>query len=157
MITCRPFLITSIVVSLPCTLQSYSISNLISNKCIDHESLYAGSCSAKKLALLALDEAPDVISVEQNPAPQAQVQPILDKRPHEQRVKSPRKARRMNHSFMHLYRHDSSLFDDQKIALNSKSLTSARTYLREYGGFTDDEINEMSKSFPPLLDLDVKR
>jgi hypothetical protein len=41
--------------------------------------------------------------------------------------------------------------------LNSKALTSARTFLKEYGGFTDDEIDEMSKQFPPLLDLDVKR
>ena len=28
----------------------------------------------------------------------------IDRRPFEQRVQSPRKARRMNHSFMHLYR-----------------------------------------------------
>jgi hypothetical protein len=82
---------------------------------------------------------------------------IIDKRPHEQRIKRPRKANRMNHSFMHLYRHDSSLFDDQKIALSSKALTSARIYLKEYGGFTDDEIDKMSLGFPPLLDLDVKR
>ena len=81
----------------------------------------------------------------------------MDKRPHEQRVKRPRKARRMNHSFMHLYRHDSSLFDDQKIAPSSKSMTCDRTYLREYGGFKDDDIDNMSKYFPPLLDLDVKR
>lgn len=81
----------------------------------------------------------------------------IDERPHEQRVKRPRKARRMNHSFMHLYRHDSSLFDDQKIAPSSKSMTCARTYLREYGGFRDDDIDKMSKYFPPLLDLDVKR
>ena len=81
----------------------------------------------------------------------------IDLRPHEQRVKRPRKARRLNHSFMHLYRHDSPLFDDQKIALTSKSLTSARTYMKEYGGFSDEDIDEMSISFPPLLDLSVKR
>jgi len=81
----------------------------------------------------------------------------VDTRPHEQRAKVPRKARRMNHSFMHLFRHDSPLFDDQKIALSSKSLTCARTYLREYAGYSDEEIDKMEENFPPLLDLDVKR
>lgn len=81
----------------------------------------------------------------------------IDKRPHEQRVNSPRKARRLNHSFMHLYRHDSPTFDDQKIAPSSKCMTSARLYLKEYAGYSDIEIDRMSQSFPPLLDLDVKR
>ena len=82
---------------------------------------------------------------------------VIDRRPHEQRVKRPRKARRLNHSIMHLYRHDSSRFDDEKIAPSSKSMTSPRIYLKEYAGFMDDEIDTMSDSFPPLLDLDVKR
>jgi ankyrin repeat protein len=36
-------------------------------------------------------------------------------------------------------------------------MTSARAYLKEYAGFDDEEIDSMSKTFPPLLDLDVKR
>lgn len=36
-------------------------------------------------------------------------------------------------------------------------MTSARNYLREYAGYSDAEINDMQKSFPPLLDLDVTR
>lgn len=80
-----------------------------------------------------------------------------DNRPHEQRVNKPRKARRLNHSFMHLYRHDSSLFDDEKIAPGSRTLSVPRVYFKEYGGFTDDEIDDMNLNFPPLLDLDVKR
>lgn len=81
----------------------------------------------------------------------------VDKRPHEQRVRGPRKARRLNHSFMHLYRHESPLFEDRSIAPSSKVLTSARVYLKDYGGFSDEDIDAMSVSFPPLLDLDVKR
>ena len=87
----------------------------------------------------------------------------VDNRPHEQRVKQQRKARRLNHSFMHLYRHDNPTFDDQKIAPSSKSMNCAKTYLMEYGSFgtyhsvTEDQIDSMSRQFPPLLELDVKR
>jgi hypothetical protein len=80
-----------------------------------------------------------------------------DNRPHEQRVTKQRKARRMNHSFMHLYRHDNAQFDDTKIALSSKSLTNATIYLMEYGNLKKEQIQIMSSSFPPLLELDVKR
>jgi len=80
-----------------------------------------------------------------------------DNRPHEQRVNKPRKARRLNHSFMHLYRHDSRLFDDTKIASGSRTLSFPRVYLKEYGGYTDGDIDDMSLNFPPLLDLDVRR
>ena len=73
-----------------------------------------------------------------------------DNRPHEQRVTKPRKARRLNHSFMHLYRHDSRLFDDTKIASGSRTLSFPRVYLKEYGGYTDGDIDEMSLNFPPL-------
>lgn len=83
-------------------------------------------------------------------------------KPHEQRVKQQRKARRLNHSFMHLYRHDNPLFDDQKIAPSSKAMSCAKTYLLEYGNsvnmnLTEEMINQMSQDFPPLLELDVKR
>lgn len=40
------------------------------------------------------------------------IQPMIDKRPHEQRVSSPRKARRLNHPFQHLYRHSDPFWDD---------------------------------------------
>ncbi len=80
-----------------------------------------------------------------------------DNRPHEQRVKQQRKARRLNHSFMHLYRHDSPKFDDQKIAPSSKSFTCAKMYLMEYGHLEEAEVMDMAKYFPPLFDLDVKR
>lgn len=108
--------------------------------------------------------------------PLPQPQPIkIDNRPHEQRVKQQRKARRLNHSFMHLYRHDNPLFDDQRIAPSSKSMTCAKTYLMEYGSFytkkrnndhgevginnsvTEEMVERMSQEFPPLLELDVKR
>jgi hypothetical protein len=41
-------------------------------------------------------------------APPTDIQdnPTIDKRPHGQRVSSPRNARRLNHAFQHLYRHD---------------------------------------------------
>ena len=81
----------------------------------------------------------------------------IDKRPYEQRLKAPRKSRRMNHSFMHLYRHDSAQFDDQKLAHGSISLTSPKAYLLEYAGLSNDDLESMTKSFPPLLEMDVKR
>lgn len=81
----------------------------------------------------------------------------VDKLPHEQRVVRLRKARRLNHSFMHLYRHDSNLFDDTKLAPGCRALSSARIYLKEYGGYSDSELDAMSVNFPPLFDLDVRR
>lgn len=39
-------------------------------------------------------------------------EPIIDRRPHEQRVSGPRKARRLNHPFQHLYRHSDPWWDD---------------------------------------------
>ena len=45
-----------------------------------------------------------------------------DKRPHAQRVKAPRKARRMNHSFMHLYR---KCFSILQIPIPSTHLTNS--------------------------------
>lgn len=81
----------------------------------------------------------------------------VDNRPHEQRVTGPRKARRLNHSFQHLYRHDGKQFDDRCLASGSLVLTKPEVYLKEYGGFTSDEIEELSRNFPPLLELDVKR
>jgi len=134
--------------------ESFSVESLpASTSIIDHKcrgpshfsksDRSASSC----LAHAEKDASPDTSNKET----------VIDRRPHEQRVKRPRKARRLNHSFMHLYRHDSSRFDDEKIAPSSKSMTSPRIYLKEYAGFMDHEIDTMSESFPPLLDLDVKR
>mmetsp|Transcript_17841 Transcript_17841/g.20612 ORF Transcript_17841/g.20612 Transcript_17841/m.20612 type:complete len:568 (-) Transcript_17841:88-1791(-) len=82
-----------------------------------------------------------------------------DNRPHEQRAQLKRTARRMNHSFMHLYRHDDSLLDGQKNASSSRSLSlnCAKTYMTEYGGYDEHTLEKMAKDFPPLLDLDVIR
>jgi len=42
------------------------------------------------------------------------VPPPMDRRPHEQRVSSPRKARRLNHPFQHLYRHSDPWWEDDE-------------------------------------------
>ncbi|KAL7526965.1 hypothetical protein ACHAXR_001730, partial [Thalassiosira sp. AJA248-18] len=39
-------------------------------------------------------------------------EPDVDRRPHEQRVSGPRKARRLNHPFQHLYRHSDPRWED---------------------------------------------
>jgi ankyrin repeat protein len=82
---------------------------------------------------------------------------LMDKRPHEQRRSQPRKARRLNHSFQHLYRHDSVEYDDAFIALGSQVMTKPREYLRTFGGYSDDIISDMCIQFPPLQDLHVQR
>ena len=46
------------------------------------------------------------------PSPDATIALDLDRRPHEQRVDGPRKARRLNHAFQHLYRHSDPSFLD---------------------------------------------
>lgn len=68
-----------------------------------------------------------------------------DTRPHDQRAKGPRLARRLNHGFRYLYRHDSSRF------INMTSLE----YLSQY--YTKKEIQRMNQTFPPLLELNVSR
>jgi len=77
-----------------------------------------------------------------------------DNRPFEQRVERRRSARRMNHAFKYLYRHD----DDN----NSNSTASKRTttdpleYLIQEGGLTRDQVLEWNRSFPILLGLSVQ-
>jgi ankyrin repeat protein len=68
-----------------------------------------------------------------------------DNRPHEQRTKGPRQARRLNHSFRYLYRNASHFYRD----------VTASEFLAQY--YTSSEILEMNQTFPPLLDLDVAR
>src|SRR5210317_2421058 len=51
--------------------------------------------------------------------------PKVDRRPHEQRVDTPRQARRLNHPFQHLYRHTDPRFDDNEWTGRDTSSTSS--------------------------------
>ena len=81
----------------------------------------------------------------------------VDTRPHEQRTEGPRKARRLNHPFQHLYRHDDPVHYETYENSTLLEDLSAREFLVDLGGYSDEEIDEMSQKFPPLLDLDVMR
>ena len=70
---------------------------------------------------------------------------IIDRRPHEQRTKGPRAARRMNHGFRYLYRTTSHLYEN----------VTAFEYLTQL--YSETEVMEMNRTFPPLLDLNVSR
>ena len=81
----------------------------------------------------------------------------VDTRPHEQRTEGPRKARRLNHPFQHLYRHDDPAhYPTYENSTLLEGMT-AREFLIDLGGWSDGEIGAMAQSFPPLLDLDVMR
>jgi hypothetical protein len=69
----------------------------------------------------------------------------IDRRPYEQRTKGPRPARRLNHAFRFLYRNSSHLHDN----------VTAFEYLTQF--YTETEVIEMNRTFPPLLDLNVPR
>jgi ankyrin repeat protein len=79
---------------------------------------------------------------------------MIDTRPHDHGTKQARKARRLNHAFRYLYRHDDDNDGDEKTRL--EEMTS-RDYLVECGGYTEQQIDNMHKKFPPLLGLDVTR
>ena len=70
---------------------------------------------------------------------------VVDRRPHEQRTKGPRAARRMNHGFRYLYRTTSHLHEN----------VTALDYLTRF--YSESEVMEMNRTFPPLLDLNVSR
>lgn len=70
-----------------------------------------------------------------------------DDRPHAQRATRPRAARRLNHSFRYLFRHDTE---------TAANLTSLE-FLVKFGGCTEKQVLKMNETFPPLLDLDVRR
>lgn len=70
---------------------------------------------------------------------------VVDRRPHEQRTKGPRSARRMNHGFRYLYRTTS----------NQHENVTAFEYLTQF--YSESEVMEMNRTFPPLLDLNVSR
>ena len=77
---------------------------------------------------------------------------IIDDRPHEQRAASPRYARRQNHSFRHLFRHE----DDRHNLAMVANLTPLE-FLVQCGGYTEERVYAMNETFPPLLDLNVRR
>lgn len=74
-----------------------------------------------------------------------------------------KRARRMNHAFQYLYRHDDIIMDVKKgIVIDhrddtSKSYIDAQEYLVQSGGFSDDEVKRFQDDFPPLLTLDIER
>jgi ankyrin repeat protein len=69
----------------------------------------------------------------------------VDRRPYEQRTKGKRSARRMNHGFRYLYRTTSHLHEN----------VTAFEYLNQF--YSETEVIEMNRTFPPLLDLNVSR
>lgn len=70
-----------------------------------------------------------------------------DSRPFAHRAPKPRPARRLNHGFKYLYRHDlpDHLPDDPM------------QYLMEYGGYSREQVLSMNATFPPLLSMSVER
>jgi ankyrin repeat protein len=78
-----------------------------------------------------------------------------DRRPHEQRVAGPRPARRLNHAFRYLYRgpigggSDSSSHDNDFGHVHDQ-----RQFLLRVG-YTEAEITDLCRRFPPLLQLPV--
>ena len=75
---------------------------------------------------------------------------VVDSRPFGSRAERPRAARRLNHAFKYLYRHSSDQSATSKWA-------SCEEFLRDEIGYTPREIKQMNTTFPPLLELDVKR
>jgi ankyrin repeat protein len=71
-----------------------------------------------------------------------------DGRPFEQRVERPRPARRMNHPFKYLYRHDFNA---------TTTPTDPLSYLMNEGGYTHAQVVQMNQTFPVLLELSVQR
>ena len=116
---------------------------------------YHAPISRRQSTILLSATTPRKVEVE----PVANAAVAIDTRPHEQRTQGPRKARRLNHPFQHLYRHDGPVQSNPPRYENSTILEglTAREFLAKMGGYSDDEIATMSQTFPPLLDLDVMR
>jgi hypothetical protein len=76
-----------------------------------------------------------------------------DNLPFAQRVSGPRVARRLNHAFRYLYRHD----DNSTVTLLSQNVTDAFQFFTQVIGYTTQEVMEMNQTFPPLLELNVQR
>lgn len=103
----------------------------------------------------------------------------------QQRVSEPRRARRLNHAFQHLYRHSDPRWDDDnwndaemitdrvrdfcdrmlagtslpidEPEVEPRTPLLALQYLHLYGGYTLHEVSEMRAEFPPLLEMNVRR
>ena len=71
-----------------------------------------------------------------------------DERPFDHRAPQPRTARRLNHGFKYLYRHNSP---------HHNLPTDPMEYLQTFGGFSQTQILAMNDTFPPLLSLSVER
>ena len=67
-----------------------------------------------------------------------------------------KRARRKNHAFQHLYRHDVVEVGDLRDSVDRLYVDSF-DYLVTSGGFSDDEVKQMAHNFPPLLSLDIER
>lgn len=142
----RRWCLTEVLVSLVVLSHSFTPTSSFKN----HLAFVGGlSSGAKKrywhrlssTAAKSLDVATTVIS-----------ETIVDDRPHEQRATRPRTARRLNHSFRYLYRHD-----DDRHKQTSVANLSALDFLMHYGVYTKEQVYDMNATFPPLLDLDVRR
>lgn len=72
-----------------------------------------------------------------------------DNRPHEQRAAGPRAARRLNHAFKYLYRHNDGNYGEDNL--------SSHEFLERVVGYSKDQILDMNQTFPPLLEMDVPR
>eukprot|EP00977_Amphora_coffeiformis_P020349 scaffold8130_cov164-Amphora_coffeaeformis.AAC.1 len=70
-----------------------------------------------------------------------------DDRPFAHRAPKPRPARRLNHGFKYLYRHD----------LPDNLPEDPMQYLMEYGGYSRNQVLAMNATFPPLLSMSVER
>ena len=80
-------------------------------------------------------------------------------RPYEQRAIAPRKALRLNHDFKYLYRHDDPVTSPryENSTIIEVHINNGRDFLVQYGGYSHKDVDNMSRIFPPLLDLDVMR
>jgi ankyrin repeat protein len=76
-----------------------------------------------------------------------------DNLPFAQRVSGPRVARRLNHAFRYLYRHD----DNSNVSRLSQNVTNATQFFTQVIGYTAQDVQEMNQTFPPLLELHVQR
>ena len=141
-----------VLLALSCACQSFAF--------IPHSALHnplAPSCNHPRVLLIeagAAQISDDAAAAGEGSAP---VIEVPDRRPHEQRTAGHRKARRLNHVFQHLYRHDDPAhYSAYENAAAIEGL-SAREYLVQHGGYTNEEVEEMGLAFPPLLELDVMR
>jgi ankyrin repeat protein len=95
-------------------------------------------------------------TISQEEAPTVVV--VVDRRPHEQRVDTPRQARRLNHPFQHLYRHTDPRFDDNEWTDRDTSSTtsSSQHYPKKISDFYWNKIMTESNSTFAQQPIDVE-